>query len=80
MTHAQIEIGLIGGLNRSGLSGDKPKNMTYTTLTGLGLGVLLETGFTEDVRFGVQPMYLQRGSKLAYKIPVVREPKDSLNF
>jgi hypothetical protein len=80
MAHAQFEIGLIGGLNRSGLSGDKPKNMTYTTLAGLGVGVLLETRFTEDVRFGVQPMYLQRGSKLAYKIPDVREPKDSLNF
>lgn len=80
LAHAQFEIGLIGGLNRSGLSGDKPKNTTYTTLTGLGLGVLLETKFTEDVRFGIQPMYLQRGTKIAYKIPDVRDPKDSLNF
>jgi len=78
--HAQFEIGPIGGLNRSGLSGDKPKNMTYTTLSGFGLGALIEMKLTEDVRFGFQPMYLQRGSKLAYKIPDVREPKDSLNF
>ena len=78
--HAQFEIGPIGGLNRSGLSGDKPTNMTYTTLAGFGLGALIEMKLTEDVRFGFQPMYLQRGSKLAYMIPDVREPKDSLNF
>jgi hypothetical protein len=78
--HAQFEIGLIGGLNRSGLSGDKPNNSTYTTLTGLGLGALLEMKLTQDVRFGFQPMYLQRGTKIAYKIPDVRDPKDSLNF
>jgi hypothetical protein len=80
MAHAQVEIGLIGGINRANLSGDKPKNMTYTTLTGFGFGALIEMKLTEDVRFGFQPMYLQRGTKLAYKIPDVREPKDSLNF
>lgn len=76
----QVEIGLIGGLNRSGLSGDKPKNASYTTLTGFGFGGLIEINITYDVRFGIQPMYLQRGSKIAYKIPDVRDPVDSLNF
>jgi hypothetical protein len=80
ITQAQIEIGLIGGLNRSGLSGDKPNNSTYTTLTGFGLGTLFEMKLTRDVRFGFQPMYLQRGTKIAYNIPDVRDPKDSLNF
>lgn len=78
--HTQIEVGLIGGLNRSGLSGDKPKNASYTTLTGFGFGGLIEINITYDVRFGIQPMYLQKGSKIAYKIPDVRDPMDSLNF
>ena len=77
---AQWEIGLIGGLNRSGLSGDKPKNTSYGTLTGFAFGGLIETQLTKDVWLGLQPLYLQRGSKVAYKIPDVREPKDSLNF
>jgi len=78
--YTQFEAGLIGGINRSGLSGDRPKNATYTTLVGAALGGLIETKLTKDVRFGIQPMYLQRGSKIAYKIPNVRDPVDSLNF
>jgi hypothetical protein len=77
---AQWEVGLIGGLNRSGLSGDKPKNTSYQTLTGLAFGGLIETQLTKDVRIGLQPQYLQRGTKIAYKIPDVRDPVDSLNF
>jgi hypothetical protein len=77
---AQWEVGLIGGLNRSGLSGDKPNYTSYKTLTGPAFGLLIETQLTKDVHIGLQPQYLQRGTKVAYKIPDVREPRDSLNF
>jgi len=77
---AQIEIGLIGGLSRSGLSGDKPNNATYTTLTGIGIGGLVETKISQFVYVGIQPMALQRGSKIAYKVKDERDPVDSLKF
>ena len=77
---AQWEIGMIGGLNRSGLSGDKPDNASYSTLIGPAFGVLIETQLTNDVRIGLQPQYLQRGSKIAYKVRGERDPVDSLNF
>lgn len=78
--YAQIEIGIIGGLSRSGLSGDKPSNATYTTLTGIGIGGLMETKISKYVHIGIQPMYLQRGSKIAYKVKGARDPVDSLKF
>jgi hypothetical protein len=77
---AQWEIGLIGGLNRSALSGDKPPNASYKTITGPVFGVLIETQITNDVRIGLQPQYLQRGSKVAYKVRGERDPVDSLTF
>lgn len=77
---AQFEIGLIGGFSRSGLSGDKPNNATYTTLTGIGIGGILEIKISQYVHVGIQPMYLQRGSKIAYKIKDERDPVDSLKF
>lgn len=78
--YAQIEIGLIGGINRASLSGDKPKNTSYTSLSSGMLGAIFEVGIAKDVRFGIQPMLLQKGTKIAYKIPDEREPRDSLNF
>jgi len=77
---AQFEMGMIGGLSRSGLSGDKPNNATYTTLTGIAVGGLVETKISKYVQVGIQPMYLQRGSKIAYKVRGERDPVDSLKF
>jgi hypothetical protein len=77
---AQFNVGIIGGLNRSGLSGDKPANATYTTLNGIGIGGILETKVSKYVHVGIQPMYLQRGSKVAYKVKDERDPVDSLKF
>ena len=74
---AQWEIGLIGGLNRSGLSGDKPDNASYRTLITPAFGVLIETRLTSDVRIGLQPQYLQRGSKIAYKVSREQTKKNS---
>ncbi|MCK5453354.1 MAG: PorT family protein [Calditrichia bacterium] len=80
LAYAQIEIGLIGGINRASLSGDKPKNTSYTSLSSGMLGAIFEVGIAKDVRFGIQPMLLQKGTKIAYKNPDERDPVDSLNF
>lgn len=74
---AQVRFGATAGLNMTSLSGDAPANAQYNRATGFGAGLLVDFMLTEDVALSVQPMYVQRGTNIAYKVGE-EEPRDSL--
>jgi len=76
---AQPAVGFWGGLNRAHLSGDAPEDAGYQNRLGLAAGVVGEFNLTKDVKLSLQPMYLQRGSKIAFDVPNQAEPRDSLD-
>lgn len=73
------QIGIQGGLNRAGLSGDAPRDTRYSGATGFMAGLLVELPVAADVFVGVQPMYVRRGTGIAFVIPGEDEPRDSLD-
>lgn len=76
---AQPAVGFWGGLNRSHLSGDAPEDASYQNLIGLAAGVVGEFNLTRDIKLSLQPMYLQRGSRIAFDLPEYDQPHDSLD-
>jgi hypothetical protein len=66
---AQLSFGLLGGLNNTNVSGDKPDKATYrgsSTLTG---GAILEYYFARDVALSIQPSVLKNGTTIAFDVP-----------
>jgi Outer membrane protein beta-barrel domain len=78
--HAQYAIGLLGGVNNSSLVGDAPLGSTYTRDISYGMGMLGEFNISSDVRISLQPMFLQKGAKIAYSVFSEREPQDSIDI
>jgi len=62
VTAAEWRLGLQGGINSSGLSGDSPSGVSVGKRTGPVAGLIGEIRLGEDVWLSVQPMYLQRGT------------------
>jgi hypothetical protein len=63
---AQINLGLIGGINIADLSGKDPstgEKLDFSSQTGLGVGGVLDIGFSQNVSLCFEPMYLQKGAK-----------------
>jgi hypothetical protein len=77
---AEGAIGFFGGLNRSNLSGDALPKTSYTPRLGAAAGALGEFNLTEDVRLSFQPMFIQRGSGIAFSVPNQKEERDSLDL
>jgi len=76
---AQPAVGIWGGLNRAHLSGDAPEDAGYQNRLGLAAGVVGEFNLTRDVKLSLQPMYVQRGTRIAYDLQDYDEPHDSLD-
>jgi hypothetical protein len=76
---AQVDLGVIVGVNNSGLNGDAPSKSKYTSNKGVGLGVIGEFKIAKDVKLSLQPMYLKKGATIAVDVPGEKDPKDSLN-
>lgn len=74
---AEMRFGATAGLNWTSLNGDAPANAKYNRAMGFGAGLLVDFELTEDVALSVQPMYVQRGTNIAYKVGD-EEPRDSL--
>ena len=74
---SQTYIGAFGGLMSSSLSGDAPKDASYSGKTGFSGGLIADFNLTEDVILSIQPRYLQKGSSVAYDVGEY-ELRDSL--
>lgn len=74
---SQIYIGATGGLMSSSLSGDAPKDASYSSKTGFSGGVVADFTLTEDIVLSIQPRFLQKGTSVAYDVGEY-ELRDSL--
>ncbi len=69
---------MFGGVDRTDLSGDAPSNTKYKPNIGFAAGLVGEFAITEDVSLSLQPMWLQKGTKIAFAVPGEVEAVDSL--
>jgi len=74
---SQTYVGVSGGIISSSLSGDAPKDASYSGKTGFSGGLIADFVLTEDVVLSIQPRYLQKGSTVSYDVGEY-ELKDSL--
>ncbi len=77
---AQISVGAVLGVNRTGLSGDKPDNTSYSTSAGPIAGLVLEIPVAKGVAIVFQPGYRQSGANIGFQVPDQDEPVDSLSL
>jgi hypothetical protein len=59
---SEWHLGLQGGLNNSGVSGDAPSGVSYGKRAGPIVGLVGEFRIADDVWLSLQPMYVQRGT------------------
>lgn len=75
----QPAIGIFGGINQSSLKGDAPEKTSFGGLSGFAAGAVGEFRIANEVLLSIQPMYLQRGTKIAFEIPGEDQPRDSMD-
>ena len=71
---AQVRVGVLGDLNRSGMSGDAPKDFSYSRRTAIGFGLVGELRLADEVWLSVQPTLLPRGAGIQYKYEGDQDP------
>ena len=79
VSQAQVSIGAVLGVNRTGLSGDKPDNTSYSNHAGPIAGLVLEVSVAKDVAIVFQPGYRQSGANIGFQVPDQEEHVDSLS-
>ncbi len=62
--NAQVNLGVIGGLNLANLSVDPDDGVDLSNRTAFGIGGVLSFGMGESLALQLEPMYLQKGSTL----------------
>jgi len=73
---ADWRLGVQGGVNMSGLNGDRPSNVSFGKRTGAIVGAVGELRIAEDVWLSVQPMFMQRGTTSQIAVPGEPEKQD----
>ncbi len=61
---AQVNFGVIGGLNLANLSVDPDAGVDISNRTAFGIGGILSFGVGETLALQLEPMFLQKGAKL----------------
>lgn len=61
-------IGIIGGIDNSGLSGDAPKDVSYSGNFGFTGGLSIEFNITNNIKLLLQPVYSLKSVKILYDI------------
>ena len=77
---AQFSVGLLGNLSSSSLSGNAPPSTEYTSLIGLGGGLMIDYKATDVVTISIQPMFIPKGTTVSYDLPSYEEQRDSANI
>ncbi len=60
---AQVNFGVIGGLNLANLSVDPDQGVDISNRTAVGIGGVLSFGVGETLALQLEPMFLQKGAK-----------------
>ncbi len=77
---AQVSIGAVLGVNRTGISGDNPAETSYSAKGGPIAGLVLEIPVAKDVKIVFQPGYRQLKAVIGFEVDGVEEPVDSLDL
>ena len=80
LSHAQLSLGVIGGVNTIKFKGDKPKNGYYKSSLGLEFGLLIDLKLSDHVIMSLQPSYSQKGLKISFSVPDENEVVDSIRI
>ncbi len=80
VTSAQLELGILAGIDNARLTGDKFVNTQYKPTTGFIIGLSADIPFNDIVSMSIQPGYISTGSKLQVPDTIRNEWKDSLTF
>ena len=75
---AETSIGIVGGLTRFNMDGDRPEKGEYRTVSGGMAGGILEFNLTKNVYLSLQPSYIQKGTKIAFEVEGQKERVDSI--
>ena len=74
---AQIEVGILGGLNSSKLYGDSPTGAVYKGHMGIYCGIQLDYHVHTNVVISFQPAYSMEGADIHYNVKGKPELVDS---
>ena len=61
---AQVNLGVLGGLNLANIDVDPDQDMDWETRTVFGFGGVLDYNMNDFITFRLEPMYLLKGTKV----------------
>jgi hypothetical protein len=77
-TLAQVELGVLAGLDNGRLSGDKFSNTNYKPSSGFIIGLSIDVPINDLIFLSFQPGYLSTGSRIQIPDSIRNEWKDSV--
>jgi len=77
---AQVNIGVLGGVNSSTFNGDRPSNGSYTSSYGYNLGGIIDVFIFEDIALNLQPTYSKYSTFISYDVDYQYEDYDSISI
>jgi hypothetical protein len=77
---AQIELGLLAGIDNGRLTGDKFANTKYKPKTGIIFGLTIDPQINETISLSIQPGYVSTGSRIQVPDTITNEWKDSITI
>jgi len=77
---AQVNLGVLGGVNSTTINGDSPPDGSYTSGYGYNLGALIDVYLVEDIAINLQPMYTQNSTYVSYEVNYQYEEYDSISI
>jgi len=77
---AQVELGLLAGIDNGRLSGDKYSNTKYKPKTGFIVGLSIDTQINDLISLSFQPGYIKSSSSIQVPDTIANEYKDSIRI
>ena len=77
---AQVSVGAVVGVNRTGISGDSPDKTHYTAKGGPIAGLVLEVPVAKNVAIVFQPGFRELKAVIGFEVAGQGEPVDSLDL
>ena len=77
---AQVNIGILAGVNSTTFNGDSPPKGSYTSGYGYNIGGIFDVYLFEDIAINLQPMYSQNSTFISYDVNYQYEKFDSISI
>jgi hypothetical protein len=77
---AQIRVGILGGINSTGFSGDNPPNGYFASDVGYNVGMTADLFLIDDIAVNMQAIYSYRSTIIQYDVNYQYEKYDSLSI